>query len=132
MGRGVSQDHAEAASWYRKAARQGLARAQYLLGHARETGKGVPKDDKRAARWYRRAAEGGHPRARFLIAERYLLGQGVARDDVRAFVWFSLAADDGFQGAAAMRAAVARRLSEAERARVEETLAERRATRDSQ
>ena len=34
QGKGVAQDYATAASWYRKAAEQGYASAQYNLGAA--------------------------------------------------------------------------------------------------
>jgi len=40
-GRGVIQGYAEAVSWYRLAAEQGDARAQYNLGSMYEGGKGV-------------------------------------------------------------------------------------------
>ena len=52
MGEGVPQDYAEAARWYRKAAEQGLAEAQYDLGGMYDIGAGVPHDDADAFRWY--------------------------------------------------------------------------------
>jgi len=56
-GRGVARDDAEAASWYRKAAEQGLAVAQNNLGRMYELGRGVERDKDKAALWYRKAAE---------------------------------------------------------------------------
>jgi TPR repeat protein len=50
-GQGVSQDDTEAAKWYRKAAEQGHAGAQCLLGVAYYTGEGEPKDDVQAHMW---------------------------------------------------------------------------------
>lgn len=47
-GRGVPQDHAEAAKWNRLAAEQGYALAQYNLGVSYDTGEGVPQDDAEA------------------------------------------------------------------------------------
>jgi TPR repeat protein len=41
-GQGVRQDHAAAASWYRKAAEQGIANAQFNLGIMYDNGEGVP------------------------------------------------------------------------------------------
>ena len=59
-GRGVPQDDAEAVRWYRLAADQGLADAQFSLGVMYAIGDGVPKDDAEAARWYRLAADQGY------------------------------------------------------------------------
>ena len=42
-GKGVSQDDAEAAKWYREAADRGRASAQYNLACDFYTGKGVAK-----------------------------------------------------------------------------------------
>jgi hypothetical protein len=47
---------AEAVRWYRLAAEQGLAGAQFFLGLSYDTGEGVPQDDVEAVRWYGRAA----------------------------------------------------------------------------
>ena len=56
IGRGVLQDDAEAVRWYRQAAEQGLAQAQYNLGVMYANGQGVRQDDAEAVRWYRQAA----------------------------------------------------------------------------
>ena len=58
-GEGVPQDDAEAVRWYRLAAEQGDATAQYNLGLMYDEGEGVPQDDAEAVRWYRLAAEQG-------------------------------------------------------------------------
>ena len=56
-GRGVSQDDAaEAATWYRKAAEQGHASAQYNLGLMHSEGQGVPQDNVEAHMWLNLAA----------------------------------------------------------------------------
>ena len=51
------KDPEEAVRWFRMAAEQGHAEAQYSLGVAYDTGEGVPEDDAEAVRWYRMAAE---------------------------------------------------------------------------
>lgn len=51
-GRGVPQDHGEAARWLRKAAEQGMAEAQSYLGVMYSKGQGVPQDYKEAIRWF--------------------------------------------------------------------------------
>jgi TPR repeat protein len=48
-----------AAKWYRKAAEQGDADAQFNLGDMSNTGEGVTKDRSEARKWYRKAANQG-------------------------------------------------------------------------
>jgi uncharacterized protein len=59
-GRGVPQDDAAAATWYRRAAEQGHPLAQSNLGLSCEYGRGVPRDDAVALSWYRKAADQGY------------------------------------------------------------------------
>ena len=61
---GVAQDEAEAVQWYRLAAEQGDASAQYALGIAYGTGRGVPEDYVVAHMWLNLAAATGHEDAR--------------------------------------------------------------------
>ena len=56
-GRGVAKSHQEAAKWYRLAADQGVAEAQFALGAMYEQGQGVPQDYEEAVKWWRLAAE---------------------------------------------------------------------------
>jgi TPR repeat protein len=56
LDRGVPQDDAQAASWFRKAAEQGLADAQNILGAMSERGWGVPQDFVEAHKWLNLAA----------------------------------------------------------------------------
>lgn len=51
-----TQDLAEAAHWYRKAAEQGDARAQHALGALYHKGRGVTQDYVQAYVWFDRAA----------------------------------------------------------------------------
>ena len=53
---GVPQDYQEAMSWYRKAAEQGNASAQYNLGVSYANGQGVPQDYVQAHKWINLAA----------------------------------------------------------------------------
>ena len=53
-GLGVPQDWPEAERWWRKAAKQGVAEAQYNLGHRYRKGLGVPQDYAEAVKWYRK------------------------------------------------------------------------------
>jgi len=60
MGSGVPEDDAEAVKWWKKAAEQGHALAQYDLGAMYAKGEGVPQDHKEAVKWYRKSAEQGY------------------------------------------------------------------------
>ncbi len=55
-GKGVPKDCAEAVGWWRKAAEQGNAKAQYNLGLMYDNGEGVPQDYAQAHKWYNLAA----------------------------------------------------------------------------
>jgi hypothetical protein len=57
-GQGVPENKVQAAFWYRKAAEQGEADAQYKLGLMYDLGRGVPRDIVEAYFWYALAAEG--------------------------------------------------------------------------
>lgn len=51
-GRGVPQDYAEAAKWFRLAAKQGNAQAQNNLGAMYDKGHGVLQDNITAHMWF--------------------------------------------------------------------------------
>ena len=91
-GRGVSQDAAEAVTWFRRAAEQGHAGAQFTLGVMLAAGEGIPEDDVEAVAWFRRAAEQGHAGAQLNLGVMYAAGSGVPQDNVEAHMWLNLAA----------------------------------------
>ena len=67
QGKVVPEAHAESATWFRKAAEQGHAAAQYNLGAMCANGQGVSKDYIEAVKWLRKAAEQGHAEAQFRL-----------------------------------------------------------------
>ena len=86
------QVYAEAVSWYRIAADQGDADAQYNLGTMYRDGEGVPRDYAEALKWFRRAADQEHARAQYTLGVMYDVGRGVTQDYVLAHMWFNLCA----------------------------------------
>ena len=62
-GEGVPEDDAEAMRWFRLAAEQGNATAQFLLGLMYASGEGVPEDDVTAYAWLNIAAAQGQSSA---------------------------------------------------------------------
>jgi len=57
----VTQDYAQAVKWYRKAAEQGDADAQFNLALMYDNGQGVPQDYVQAHMWLNLAAAGLPP-----------------------------------------------------------------------
>lgn len=69
-GYGVVQDYAAATAWYRKAAEQGYASAQYNLAILYHKGLGVVQDYAAAIEWFLKAAEQRHESAQaFLLRQ---------------------------------------------------------------
>ena len=95
IGEGVEKDLKEAVKWYRKAADQGDAMAQFGLGNRYKTGEGVGKDLKEAVKWYRKAADQGFASAQDSLRDMYTFGEGVHEDRVTAYAWCNIAAANG-------------------------------------
>ncbi|MDB4452447.1 tetratricopeptide repeat protein [Akkermansiaceae bacterium] len=94
-GNVIQKDYVEAVKWYRKAAEQGHAIAQYTLGCRYDSGEGVTQDDVEAVKWYRKAAEQGYAIAQNNLGLSYASGEGVTQDDVEAVKWYRKAAEQG-------------------------------------
>jgi len=94
-GPGGAKNNQEAVKWFRRAADQGYAEAQYNLGRMYAYGQGGSRDYQEAVRWYRLAADQGEAAAQYNLGYMYYLGQGVPRNYVRAYMWASLAAAQG-------------------------------------
>lgn len=104
-GRGVPKDYREALRWYRKAAEQGMAPAEFSVGEAYALGREVTKDDREAVRWYLRSAEQNYAAAQLKLGAAYVLGVGVSRNVVQAYMWLSLASEKEGEGQAVARQA---------------------------
>ena len=93
-----AQDDTKAVEWYRRAAEQGNADAQYALGAMYEAGRGSrqrtlfgpPYVD--AAEWYQKAAEQGNADAQYALGDMYEAGRGVGQDGALAAMWHLKAA----------------------------------------
>jgi uncharacterized protein len=92
--------YGDAMRWYERAAAEGSAEAQFLLGRMHEQGAaGRPRDPARAAALYREAAEQGHALAQFSLGLLYQHGRGVPADAAEAAKWFEAAAQEGLPAA---------------------------------
>ena len=102
IGDDSPEDIAEAVPWLRRAADQGHALAQTLLGALYDSGEGVAEDDAEAVRWFRCAerrirvgAERGDPDALYLLGQMYDEGEAVLKSYVEAERWYRQAAGRG-------------------------------------
>jgi hypothetical protein len=95
----VRTGYAEAVRRFRKAAEQGMAGAQLILGGFYQFGRSVPQDYGEAARWFRKAADQGLADAQFQLGTFYQFGRGVPQDYGEAVRLYQKAADQGVAGA---------------------------------
>ena len=90
-----SPNYALAAYWYTQAARQGMANAQYNLGHFYLQGIGVPQDTSKTILWWEQAAHQNYPQAQHNIGTIYFEGIGVKKNIPLAKLWFARCAKLG-------------------------------------
>jgi len=94
-----SKDYKSAMQFFRKAAVQGYALAEYNIGLMYHHGYGVPQDYDQAMQWYRnvvyRGLSDGIHNAAINIGLMYENGEGVTQDYAEAMKWFRMAAEQG-------------------------------------
>ncbi len=97
LGRGVRQDLAQAADWFRRAAQQNHLQAADNLGlvlyDMGNKGDALP--------WLTQSAERGEPRAQFVMGAELFNGERISRDLPRAYAFMKRASDAGLQRAGA-------------------------------
>jgi TPR repeat protein len=84
----------EAERWYRRAAEQGYAMAQFSLGTLYVQGE-IPVDYAEAVHWFRLASNQQVPSAMNSYGYALERGDGVARDLASAIGWYKRAAQFG-------------------------------------
>jgi TPR repeat protein len=115
-GEGVQKNLVEAIKWYRQAAAQGHANAEYNVGVAYFEGNyGMPKNKSEAIKLWQDAAEQGDVRAQTWLGQEYAFGGSVLKaDKTLGYMWINLAAAQGFQDAIDMREALEEDMKPAE------------------
>ena len=88
-------DWVEECERIRKAAEDGDAKAQSILGGMYADGNGVPQDLAKAVQWMRKSADQGHAMAQYNLAAAYIAGLGVSQDQVESAKWMRKAAEQG-------------------------------------
>ena len=76
-------------------AKQGVARAQFLLANMYHEGQGVPLSHEVCIHWYTEAANQAHTHAQYKLGMHYEKGLGTDQDSEEAKEWIRLAAEDG-------------------------------------
>lgn len=98
-GHGVRESDAQALQWFERAARQGLAEAQFQLGNMHAYGLAPAAADqdpaRTAAQWYFEAARQGHAEAQYSLGILFLTGSGVVQSAAEARKWIERAAAQG-------------------------------------
>ena len=89
----------EAVKWFRKAAEQGNAKAQYILGVSLVNGQGVEQDEVEALKWIRKAAEQGISKAQYVLGACYQNGIVADKNITEAVKWYRKAAAQGHEKA---------------------------------
>jgi len=90
----VKEDHIEALKWYRKAAENGHAEAQFNMFSFFQWGwerAQLPKDGVQAFVWLKKAADNNHPSAQDWLAGFYERGERVEKNPQEAEKWYSKA-----------------------------------------
>jgi len=94
-------NYTEAAEFYRKAAEQGNAKAQFELGNRYANGEGVNKDETKALEWWKKAAEQGLMEAQYNVGlcnyNGYFNGKTMYEDVPTAVKWWKKAAAQGHE-----------------------------------
>lgn len=94
-GERLPPNYTEAVRWYRAAADEGNAFAQFRLGEMYMNGLGVEYDPALSFHWYYLAAEQGEVRAQAQLGFLYSTGIGVSQSLTEAVRWYSAAANQG-------------------------------------
>lgn len=92
QGKGVPEDAALAARWYRQAAEGGHVPGMSNYARMLEQGRGTKKDPALAAHWFRQAADKGLAEAQYNLGVLYERGAGVRKNEREAAAWYSRAA----------------------------------------
>ena len=91
-----NQNYAKAIQLWERAANQGDAHSQYILGLCYYLGDIVQQSDQTAVEWFRKAANQGHTVAQYNLGVCYEFGEGVPKSYPVAIEWYEMAAKDDY------------------------------------
>lgn len=90
-----AEKYSQAMNFYKEAAKQGSAKAEFNIGYLYDYGWGVAENEQEALKWYLMAAAQGYADAEYNIGILYEKGEGVTQDYQEAMKWFLKAAAQG-------------------------------------
>ncbi|MDE6241404.1 MAG: sel1 repeat family protein [Anaeroplasmataceae bacterium] len=96
---GVPQNYVTAKYWLEKAAKNGVAEAQYHLGVLYDNGWGCSQDYNMARYWYEKSAAQNDSAAQYNLGYMYYHGHGVEKNYLIAASWYEKAANQGHASA---------------------------------
>lgn len=85
----------EAVTYFKEAAEQGYAKAQFYFGACYLDGCGIEQDLTEAIKWWQKAATQGDAKAQFNLGFCYKIGYGVEQDLAKAIQWLQKATEQG-------------------------------------
>lgn len=91
----LEREPQEAAEWFRKAAEQGNADAQYNLGMAYYKGDGVDRDRQAALMWFKKAADAGVALAQYNFGAMCIKGKEEDANELLGVKYIRKAAEQG-------------------------------------
>jgi hypothetical protein len=94
-GKGTAVNSKKAFEYFKKAANQGHAVAQYDLGHMYYIGIGTDKNLEKTIEYYEKAANQGNTEAQSILGWMYENGKGTAKNLKKAFEYYEKAANQG-------------------------------------
>lgn len=93
-GNGITENRAQSAKWYRKAAEQGHLEAQYELAGSYYYHIGEKFDVNEAMRWWHKSASNGNISSQHALGQLYQT-EGVRLDYTQSIKWYNKAAAQG-------------------------------------
>ena len=90
-----AEDYLSAFGLFKEAAKDGDAKAQFLLAESYFNGRGTPQDFSLAIKWYTASAEQEFVQAQERLGNLYLSGKFIPQDVELGAMWFSRAAKQG-------------------------------------
>ena len=93
---GAESNLVNALAWYRKAADQNYAKAEYNLGNFYSVGRVVETNLAEAVKWYRKAADQNYADAQNNLGVCYANGRGVETNLAESVKWYRKAAEQNY------------------------------------
>jgi hypothetical protein len=92
------KDYSTAFRYFKIAAEEGNAEAEYDLAYCYLSSQGVDENDFEAVKWLQKSADQGFAQAEYSLGNCYENGTGLDQNQAKAMEYYQKAAQQGFQG----------------------------------